>query len=226
MSKFAIFLTCLAYAGHAREPSQLAKLLLALEPSHGFKASSPGAMNRRDLLARASAGLAGLTAAQAASAKQGEFSGVDFSSTESGSLPYRGGSAPLNQNEDGGAGFGFALVEGQPITKGFRKDLKCAKIDFEVSEEIFRALKVYVDAKEWFTAGDDLRSQVYTFRTSMKQITDYGPKEGKDTKKAYTAFWSQIGALDVAFRNKDPERSTKAYARALELLETWKKVAL
>lgn len=228
MNKAFIALACVVCAGHAWEASQnqLAKLLMALEPSDGFKPSSQGGMNRRELLARAGAGLAALSAAQAANAKQGEFSGVDFASESSGSLPYRASGKPLNQNEDGGAAFGFEIAEGKPIDLGWRKDPKLALGVFETNEKVFLGIQGYINEKEWWSAGDELRTQSYALRTAMKQIS----KDSKSTKvsmQAYEKFWDHVdNSLGGAFRAKKPAAAQKAYDKALTLLSDWKKVAL
>mmetsp|Transcript_31060 Transcript_31060/g.54908 ORF Transcript_31060/g.54908 Transcript_31060/m.54908 type:complete len:229 (-) Transcript_31060:402-1088(-) len=228
MNKTAIILACLVCAGQARElmsQDKLAKLLLALQPSDGFKPMTPGNMNRRELLSRASAGLAGMAFAQKAFAKQGEFSGVDALSTGAFSIPYRTGDAPVVGDERTGASFGLPKEEGEPIDQGWRKDqLDLMKADLAESEVKFAQVGKYVDEGSWFNAGDDLREQAYTMRKSMKQLTDLVNK--KPVTKAYDTFWDSVGVLGVAIRNKDLKRSQKDYAKALALYGEWKKIAV
>mmetsp|Transcript_51691 Transcript_51691/g.89815 ORF Transcript_51691/g.89815 Transcript_51691/m.89815 type:complete len:228 (+) Transcript_51691:96-779(+) len=227
MNKTAVILACLVCAGQARAPSQdkLAKLLLALQPSDGFKPMTPGNMNRRELLSRASAGLAGMAFAQKAFAKQGEFSGIDALSTGAFSIPYRTGDAPVVGDERTGASFGLPKEEGEPIDQGWRKDqVDLMKADLAESEVKFAQVGKYVDEGSWFNAGDDLREQAYTMRKSMKQITELVNK--KPVTKAYDTFWDSVGTLGVAIRNKDLKRSQKDYAKALALYGEWKKIAV
>jgi len=227
MSKIAIFLACMVCAGQAA-PSQekLAKLLMALQPSDAFKPMTPGNMNRRELLSRASAGLAGMAFAQKAFAKQGEFSGIDALSTGAFSIPYRTGDAPVVGDERTGASFGLPNVEGEPIDAGWRanKDqVDLMKTDLASSEVKFADVGKYVDAGSWFNAADDLREQAYTMRKSMKQLTEIVNK--KPVTKAYDAFWDEVGVLGATIRQKDLEKSKKNYAKALAAYDAWKKAA-
>jgi len=225
MNKTAIILACLVCAGQAREPlsqDKLAKLLLALQPSDGFKPMTPGNMNRRELLSRASAGLAGMAFAQKAFAKQGEFSGIDALSTGAFSIPYRTGDAPVVGDERTGASFGLPKEEGEPIDQGWRKDqADLMKTDLTESEEKFALVGKYVDQGSWFNAGDDLREQAYTMRKSMKQLTAIA--NSKAVSKKYDAFWDQVGSLGTVLRQKNLEKSQKEYAKALALYQDWKK---
>merc|ERR1719265_66136 len=184
MNKVTAVLACLACVGHGHKfeykwmTKALAQLLLATSPEDAFKPSSPGGMSRRDLIARAGAGLVALSAAQAATAKSGDFGTLNFfSATGQATLsdPYQPSGVTGGKNADQGSDFGVGVGEGKAVVAGFRKQADATeKAMYAKSEKRVRETAPNVDAGVFYLVGDDFRLEANKMRKTMKIISTNG----------------------------------------------------
>merc|ERR1719265_1333919 len=140
-------------------------------------------MSRRDLMARAGAGLAALSAAQAANAKSGDFGVLNFfSATEQATLsdPYQPSGVKGGKNTDEGTAFGVGAGDGKAVVAGFRKQADSTeKAMFAKSEKRVRETAPNVDAGVFYLVGDDFRLEANKMRKTMRVISTTA-----DNKKA------------------------------------------
>jgi len=229
MNKVAVVLACLACVGHGHQvqtsprSKALAQLLLASNPEDAFKPSTPGGLNRRDLIARAGAGLAALSAAQAATAKSGDFGTLNFfSATGQATLsdPYQPSGTKGGKNAEQGTGYGVGAGEGKVILKGYKADYKEEKMYFGRAEAKFLACQPNVDAGIWYLVGDDLREEAGKLRKSMKIITSV--TNTKAATKGYDKFILAFEQLNDAAKLKKDAIAKQKYEEAKVALTEWK----
>jgi len=174
---------------------------------------------RRDLFARAGAAVFGLSAAQSASAKAGQFSKLsifDIGTTPGLSSPYQPG-GPATGAE---ATYGFKKSAGPKLADGYEADVTREKAAFDVSVKIVTSQGPNIESKTWWLVRDNLRGQAYNMKANMlainKQLTD---KKAADA--AYKKFWKEIDALDLACKKKELALAQKEYSDVLAALKEY-----
>jgi len=181
--------------------------------------------SRRQLFARAGAAVFGLSAAQAASAKSGEFSKLsvfDIVGEPSLSSPFQAGGP---QGAGPGTTYGYKKSDGPILASGYTSDVTREKAAFLVSEKILREQGPNIDSKTWWLVRDNLRGQAYNMKANMIAINDVLPADKKvAAKKAYSKVWSEINSLDLACVKKEYDLAKKEYGDVLDALAAYDKV--
>jgi len=178
-------------------------------------------VNRRDLFARAGAAVFGLSAAQSASAKAGQFSKIDIFS-----LDQRGGTAISSPFQVGGpksgkdSTYGYAKTDGPILATGYETDVVREKAAFAVSSTIVESQGKNIDSKTWWLVRDNLRGQAYTMKANMLAINKQASNKA-ECAKAYAKFWKEIDSLDLACKKKELALAQKEYADVLAALKAY-----
>ena len=176
--------------------------------------------SRRELLARAGAALAGFSAVQSASAKAGQFSKQDIFSvvgTPAISSPYQPGGPKAGKD----ATFGYSKSDGPILATGYETDITREKAAFEISEKIVRSQGPNIESKTWWLARDNFRGQAYNMKANMKVINTQSADPAASAK-AYSKFWSEVNALDLAMVKKELDLAKKEYSDVLAALDAYK----
>jgi len=177
--------------------------------------------SRREVFARAGAALFGFSAAQAASAKAGQFSKIEIFSVigEPGiSSPYQPGGPKAGPE----ATFGYAKTEGEFVANGYEADVAREKAAFKVSADIVASQGKNVESKTWWLVRDNLRGQAYNMKANMLAINKQLPADKKAAAaKAYATLWKEVDALDLACKKKEPALAQKEYADVLAALKDY-----
>jgi len=176
---------------------------------------------RRELFARAGAAVVGFSAAQAASAKAGQFSKIDIFSLagqEAISSPYQPGGPASGPD----ATFGYKKSQGAILAKGYEADVTREKAAFDVSVKIITTQGPNIESKTWWLVRDNLRGQAYNMKANMLAINKaLGDKGKKDADAAYKKFWSEIDQLDLACKKKELALAQKEYGDVLDALKAY-----
>merc|ERR1712178_191631 len=99
------------------------------------------------------------------------------------------------------------------------------KAAFEVSSKIVREQAGNIDSKTWWLVRDNLRGQAYNMKANMLAINMVLPSDKQAAaKKAYSKFWSEINALDLACVKKEYDLAKKEYGDVLDALAAYDKV--
>jgi len=178
------------------------------------------ASSRRELLARAGAALAGFSAVQSASAKAGQFSKQDIFSvvgTPAISSPYQPGGPKAGKD----ATFGYSKSDGPILATGYETDITREKAAFEISEKIVRSQLPNIESKTWWLARDNFRGQAYNMKANMKALNSLSADPAASAK-AYSKFWSEVNALDLAMVKKELDLAKKEYSDVLAALDAYK----
>merc|ERR1719230_1201999 len=113
------------------------------------------ANSRREVFTRAGAAIFSFSAAQAASAKAGQFSKLsvfDLVGEASISSPFQNGGpkpAQIDTIEKGVSTYGFAKSDGPILANGFRDDVEREKKDFLKSVAIVKSQGPLLESKTW-----------------------------------------------------------------------------
>ena len=150
---------------------------------------------RRDLLARASATLFGVSAVQSASAKAGQFSKLDIFSIigePAISSPFQPGGP---QGDGPGTTFGYKKSDGPVLASSYKEDVTRERAAFETSCKIVTAQLPNIESKTWWLVRDNFRGQAYNMKSNMIAINSVLPEPKKTAAtKAYSKFWSEVNA--------------------------------
>merc|ERR1719231_196044 len=179
--------------------------------------------SRRELFARAGAAVVGLSAAQSASAKAGQFSKIDiFSLDQSGGVPISSPYQPGGPAAGKDATFGYKKTAGEFAAKGYEADVSREKAAFDVSCKIVESQGPNIESKTWWLVRDNLGGQAYNMKANMLAINkNLSDKKAADA--AYKTFWKEIDSLDLACKKKELALAQKEYSDVLAALETYKK---
>jgi hypothetical protein len=172
--------------------------------------------SRRQLFARAGAAVFGTAMAQSASAKAGQFGKIGIFGMEDISSPYQPGGPKAGKD----ATFGYAKSEGEMLANGYESDVTREKKAFEVSSKIVSSQKGNIDSKTWWLVRDNLRGQAYNMKANMLALTNVAPDKAA-SQKAYTKFWNEINALDLACKKKELALAQKEYGDVLDALAAY-----
>jgi len=181
---------------------------------------SADASSRRELFARAGAAVFGLSAAQSASAKAGQFSKLDIFSISGEpaiSSPYQVGGPKAGKD----ATFGYAKSAGPTLAAGYETDVSREKAAFDVSCKIVESQAGNIDSKTWWLVRDNLRGQAYNMKANMIAMNKVSSNKPK-ADAAYKKFWKTIDALDLACKKKELALAQKDYQDVLAALKAYK----
>jgi hypothetical protein len=180
------------------------------------------ASSRRDLLARASATLFGVSAVQSASAKAGQFSKLDIFSIigePAISSPFQPGGP---QGDGPGTTFGYKKSDGPKLASSYKEDVTRERADFETSCKIVTAQLPNIESKTWWLVRDNFRGQAYNMKSNMIAINSVLPEPKKTAAtKAYSKFWSEVNAFDLACTKKELDLAKKEYGDVLDALKAY-----
>merc|ERR1719453_1314860 len=110
----------------------------------------------------------------------------------------------------------------QMLAAGYEADVTREKAAFDVTAKIIESQQANIDSKTWWLARDNLRGQAYNMKANMQAINKVS-KDPAASSKAYTKFWSEINALDLACTKKELDLAKKEYADVLAALAEYKK---
>lgn len=166
--------------------------------------------SRRALFGKAAAAaLAGLAAADSASAKFGQFSKQELFGTGISS-PYQAEGAVSGPN----ATYGYARSgDGSVLAKGYEKDVEREKALFLESASRLAKLQENIDSRTWYAVRNELRNQAYDMRSSMQALNSVKKAQDKvAADKAYKEFWTQVESLDRVVKDFGEPRWKKSSA--------------
>merc|ERR1719230_1545432 len=153
------------------------------------------ANSRREVFTRAGAAIFSFSAAQAASAKAGQFSKLsvfDLVGEASISSPFQNGGpkpAQIETIEKGISTYGFAKSDGPILADGFREDVEREKKAFLVSAQIVKAQGPLLESKTWWLVRDNFRGQAYNMKSNMLALNKVQePTTKAKADKAYAKF--------------------------------------
>merc|ERR1719230_1189241 len=168
------------------------------------RSNAPQMLERREVLSRAGALLAGFSAVQGASAKAGQFSKLDIFSVVGEpaiSSPYQPGGPKAGAD----ATFGYAKSDGPILATGYEQDVTREKASFLESSKRISSLQPKIDSKTWWFIRDELRIQAYQMRSSMLALNKVLDESKKvEATKAYKQYWSEVEQFDLACSKKEP----------------------
>merc|ERR1719230_456840 len=185
------------------------------------RSNAPQMLERREVLSRAGALLAGFSAVEGASAKAGQFSKLDIFSVVGEpaiSSPYQPGGPKAGAD----ATYGYAKSDGPILAAGYESDVTREKAAFDISAKIVSSQGPNIESKTWWLARDNLRGQAYNMKANMQALNKVA-KDPAASSKAYTKFWSEINALDLACTKKELDLAKKEYSDVLAALAEYKK---
>ena len=133
------------------------------------------------------------------------------------------GSASGTAYKEGpGTTYGYKS-NGEAAAKGYTEDVTREKAAFEKQSKLMSDLQGDIDSKTWWKVRDQLRgTNVYSMRSSMLALNNVLPAEKKaGAKKAYTKYWQEVEALDLACVKKEQALATKKNADMLTALSAY-----
>merc|ERR1712054_460368 len=111
------------------------------------------------------------------------------------------------------------MGEGAILATGYQDDVAREKAAFDVSSKIITSQGGNIDSKTWWLVRDNLRGQAYNMKANLKAINlALGGDKGAAATKAYTKFWKEIDALDLACKKKELALAQKEYADVVAAL--------
>ena len=118
--------------------------------------------------------------------------------------------------------YGFAPT-GEILAKDFTSDVAREKEVFAKTSKLMSSLQGDIDTKTWWKVRDQLRgTNVYSMRSTMLALNNVLPEEKKaGAAKAYTKFWKEVEALDLACLKKEQALATKKNADMVAALQAY-----
>merc|ERR1712100_184882 len=103
------------------------------------------------------------------------------------------------------------------------KDVTREKAVYDKTTKLVAGLQKDIDSKTWWKVRDQLRgTDVYSMRSSMLALNNVLPDDKKaGAKKAYTKYWQEVEALDLACVKKEQALATKKNADMLAALTAY-----
>lgn len=171
-------------------------------------------VNRRELFATAAAAVAAASAVQGASAKAGQFGKQEV-------FGFAASSPFQPEGLDPNGTYGFKTV-GTKLATGYEQDVTLEKSLFTKSTDVIGTLQPLVDSKTWWKVRDNLRTNAYNLRGTMKAMNAVASNPAAATAASKKVI-AKVEALDLACRKKDSAIATAQYAALLDAIADYKK---